>query len=660
MKIKYFLFILNISIILILTIFLYYIYSAQKEKLIDVTINNIKQDLLESKYIAKKYLDKKNTIINLRQLFDRKIAKNELIKGFILAKDNKVLVISGDVDLKIPSEDLVKHNISNITLNDLFDKKAFFIPIKLYEQSFQTYDIYIFLDQEKLKEILNDLKIQYILMYFVIISIIFVVFNFLIQKYIINPLMNIKEYAQQKKYEPKHIFIKELNEIKNALHISFKKLEDTIENLYQSSITDPLTRTGNKNFLRKEIQKLIEKNNEKFCVVFIDLDHFKEINDFFGHSIGDELIIQVSKSLKQFMKKDEILTRIGGDEFILVLRECDDIKKVEYRLYNLVNYLEQKWIIRNQEISTSASIGAVIYPDDGITFDELLKNSDIAMYEAKKRGRNQFVLFDKNVRDEINEVFIIKNKLQKAIENKEFELYYQPKVDKEGKVVACEALIRWNSDDGIVSPALFIPIAEKSGVIYEIGKWVIEEVMKTIKNWEKDKYLSNLSIAFNVSINQIKQEGFLHDLKNLLDIFKPDIRKLDMEITESIVIDNKERALHIFDLIHKLGFKINLDDFGTGYSSLSVLRDFKIDVLKIDKSFVDEILTDSGRVYVKTIIDMATNLHIKTVAEGVESKEQFEILKELGTNYYQGYYFSKPLKLKEFEKYARNNLKTNK
>ena len=657
MKIKSFVFLLNLIVLVILTIFIYSLYNQQQHKLITLISDNVKKELQDTSYIATKFLNKSNQIYSLRAVLDRKIAEDKLIKGFILAQNNKPILISGDVNLKIPPADNIKYNINNITFEDILNKKAFVINISFYIQNQkQNYNLYLFLDKSKLNTLIVDLRNKYLILYLIIISIIFLTMHYLVQYYLINPLIQIENFAKRKAHEPKDSLIKELNSIKNAISISFHKLDSTIDNLYKSTITDHLTRLGNKNYLIKEIQKLINENNEKFCVVFLDLDNFKELNDFYGHSIGDELIIEVSETLKKFIKQDEVLTRIGGDEFVLVLKECE-LNNIKKRINFLLQLLNQQWVIREQELTTSASIGVTIYPDDGNSSEELLKNADIAMYEAKKHGKNDFVIFNNKVKQDIDKMFILKNKLKKAIENNEFELYFQPKLDINEKIIGCEALIRWNSEDGVVSPALFIPLAEKSGLIYEIGKWVIFEAFKQVKKWEENKYLKNLSIAFNVSVVQMKHEHFLIDIEDAIETVNPNIANLDMEITESVFMANKQKSIHLLTLIRDMGFRIDLDDFGTGYSSLSVLKEFHIDVLKIDKSFIDEITYDQGKIYVKTIIDMAKNLHIKTVAEGVETKEQVDILKELGIDIFQGYYFAKPLQKEEFEKFAINNLK---
>ncbi|NPA87601.1 MAG: EAL domain-containing protein [Epsilonproteobacteria bacterium] len=651
MRIKTFIFLLNLGIVGVLSLFIYFIYTEQQSKTVAVIIENIKKDLQDSSYIASKILNKNNDVYFLRPVLDRKVAKNDLIRGFVLADGNKKLFVSGDVDLKVP-ENNVKKNINDITLKDLLEKKAFVIPIKFYKQNKQkVYDLYVFLNKDKLKSMFVDLKVKYLVFYFMIISAIFFILNYMVQYYLINPLLRLKLYAEKKDFEPKFIPIKEINDIKNALTQSFKELDTIINNLYKSSITDFLTGLGNKKLLLKEVEKRIKKG-QKFCLLFLDLDNFKEINDFYGHSVGDALIIEVANELKNFVKSDEVITRIGGDEFILLLNDCDTIE-LNKRLNELLKRLDKKWIIRNYELSTSASVGVAIYPHDGKSFDELLKNADIAMYEAKHRGRNKYVIFNTDVKEKISKEYTIKTMLQKAIENEEFELFYQPKLDRNKRVVGCEALIRWIKDGKVVPPGEFIPVAEKSGLIYEIGKWVIEESAKRVKEWESDEILKEISLAFNVSVVQMRREGFLNDVRNIISKIKPNVSNLEIEITESVFIENKQRALHLLELLKRMGFKINLDDFGTGYSSISVLKEFKIDILKIDKSFVDEVLSKEGRVYVKTIIDMSKNLNLLTVAEGVEYQEQFEVLKELGVDYFQGYLFAKPLKKEEFEEFVK-------
>jgi len=651
-KIKTFIFLLNISIIFVLSFFMYLIYLNQQNKMVAFITDNIRKDLLDSSYIATKFLNETSKIYNLRPLFDRKVAKNILIKGFVLSSNKKILFKSGDVNLKIPKSPSIKTDIRHITLTDLLTKEAYMIPLWYYVQNKKYQNrLYVFLDRDKLKSMFQNMKLRFFVYYIVFISAIMVLLNYIVQKYLIAPLIKTKEFAKRNVSKPQDVKIIELIEINDALFSTFMKLDSIIKSLYHSTVTDYLTKLGNRKFLEKKIKKLILKK-EKFAMVFIDLDNFKEINDFFGHNVGDEFIVKIANDLKKEFPGEEIMARIGGDEFVLVIKETD-IVKIKKMVEKILKILNKKRIINKNEICTTASIGVALYPEAGGSFEELLKNADIAMYEAKYKGKNKFVIFNHELMKKLKREVLIKNALAKAIHDNEFFLVYQPKVDRDGRVVGCEALIRWKKGDKIVYPNEFIEIAEKSGMIYEIGKWVMYEVVRQMKEWENDDALKHISVAFNVSVAQFRNDKFIKDLVNIANKKEIDISKLEIEITESVFIENKQRALRIVKAIKHLGFKISLDDFGTGYSSFSALKDLKIDNLKIDKSFIDEVEDEKGRVYTKTIVEMAQNLGIMSIAEGVEKKKQFEILKTFEVDYFQGYYFAKPLNVKDFEKYVR-------
>jgi len=640
MGIKRLVYLLNVFIIFTLSVVFYFIYQAWQKEIANVVINDIKKDLLESSYLASKALNSSHNIYFLRPILDRKVAMNSVIKGFVVA-DKKKLFVSGDVNLDIPSS--ANFDILHISLDELFNSEAFGAQINFYKNGEKrNFMLYMFLEKEKLNKIFKELKTNYFLIYLAIVGVIFFILNYFVQYYLYMPLIKLKKFANLQK-EPKKLPIKEFEEIKTTLSASFKNLNKTIKRLHHIMVTDSLTNLGNKKSLNKKVENLI-KNNKKFAMVFVDLDNFKEINDFFGHNVGDEIIIKISKLLNSFLKKDEIVTRIGGDEFVLILEP----NNLEERLKDLILLLDKKFQLKEHFVATTASAGVAIYPRNGKNFDELLKNADVALNEAKKSGRNRFVVFNEDVKKAVDERFLIKNRLKEAIEKEQFELYLQPKVDKNLNVIGAEALIRWNYENKIIPPNLFIPIAEESGLIYDIGNWVIKTSALMVKKWESDERLKHLSIAFNVSVVQMRHDSFLDDIKKIINEIKPDVSKLQIEITESVFIENKKRALFLLDELRKMGFKINLDDFGTGYSSLSILREFQIDILKVDKSFVDKILDNEGLIYVKTIINMAKTLKLKTVAEGVESKEQFEILKKLDVDYFQGYLFAKPLRVNEF------------
>lgn len=653
MKIKNFLILVNLFVMTVFLGMFYYIYVQQKKELVKVISNDIFQTLNNVSYSFSKVMNNNSDYMILKPILDRK-STSDFFDGFILAtSDDRVLFKSGDMSLKIPQPDKIQYNLNKIGLNTLLHKKAYVITIKYYNNNkFKTLKLYLFPSKDYLEKVFTYLKIKYIVL-FVLVLIFFVfVLRSVYKLVIVNPLLKLKQYADKRTTKPEKFLIYEFNDIKETLAETFNALNEYIEKLKISAITDPLTRLKNRNYLNKYLIKLINEN-QKFALVFIDIDNFKDINDFFGHSVGDEIIIEISAILAKHIKNGEIVARIGGDEFVIVFQEYKNNEELLKRLNLLLDSLNRTWTIHNQTISTTVSMGVAEFPKTAKSVEELLKFADIALYEAKNRGKNKYVIFDEKLKQDVNKEIEIKTTMNKALENNEFELFYQGKFDINEKIIGCEALIRWNRNGKVISPADFIPIAEKSGFIIKLGNWVMQEVVKTQKEWENTP-LKNLRISFNVSPVQFRSDSFLNDLKKC---FKDTNRKLfEMEITESVFIQEREKAKKIIEEIRRYGLKISLDDFGTGYSSLSFLREFEIDVLKVDKSFVDEIYSEEGKIYVQTILNMAENLHLETIAEGVETRKQFEILKSLGCEYYQGYYFAKPLPKDEFEKFAKSHL----
>ncbi|EDM23874.1 diguanylate cyclase/phosphodiesterase (GGDEF & EAL domains) [Caminibacter mediatlanticus TB-2] len=646
MRIKSFLILINLLLVIVLTSLFYYFYLMQKEKIFSYLSDNLNKEILDAKFVIKKYLAKDEDLDEIRPFYDRLVLKSELIKGILLKKENKTILISGNID-KLKNIIIYKERLK---FSDILKFNIIKIPIKIYSNNkYTNYTIYLFLNKEVIKSLVEDLKLKFVFVYLFILIILFSIENYLVNKFIVKPLIKLKNFSKKLETEPKNLKIKEFNEIKTSLKQSFDKLEMTINDLYKTTLTDYLTRLGNRKFLEKSVKELINKN-EKFCMVFLDLDNFKEINDYYGHSVGDELIIKISEILKEFIKEDEIISRVGGDEFVLILKGCDDKTYINNRLNKLLNQLNRRWVLRDYEIKTSVSMGVSIYPDNAIIYEELLKKSDIALYESKSRGKNSVTFFDDMLEVKVKKEFIIKNDLVKALEKNDFSLYLQPKVDMTGKIVGCEGLIRWIKNNQIIPPNEFIPIAEKSGLILKIGEWVMKKSFDIVKEFQNDEDLKNIKLSFNVSPLQFKCENFLLNLEKIKEF----ANMLEIEITESVFIEDKKKAKEIIEKIHNLGFKINLDDFGTGYSSLSVLKEFDIDYLKIDKAFIDDIMSENGMVFVKTIVNMSKSLSIKTVAEGVESKEQFNILKNIGVDVYQGYLFSKPLPKEEFIKFVKS------
>lgn len=426
------------------------------------------------------------------------------------------------------------------------------------------------------------------------------------------------------------------------------------EELSFTSLHDSLTGLPNRHNLYTQLRLMVANANRydrKFAVLFLDLDHFKNINDTLGHNVGDALLKAVARKLKSIIRENDIVARIGGDEFIIILNDFTDTGAIEPVISKILDMFHKEWNIQNHFLRLSTSIGVAIYPDDSKEINELMKYADIAMYKAKTEGRDQFSFFTATLNAKVHEEVDIANDMHRAFNANEFELYYQPKIHIEsGKIIGAEALIRWNHyEKGLIPPDHFIHIAENTGFILKLGKWVIEETVRAIKRLSESGY-EDIHISCNVSTRQFQNINLYADIENAVHDSGIDAKLLAIEITESVMLEYLEVTLEVLKKIKNLGVHICMDDFGTGYSSLSYLRHFPIDSLKIDKSFVDDITHNSTNEHIllNTIIAMGQTLNLKVVAEGVEEMYQMEYLRDRGCEFYQGYYFSKPIPEKFF------------
>lgn len=377
-------------------------------------------------------------------------------------------------------------------------------------------------------------------------------------------------------------------------------------------------------------------------VLFLDLDNFKNINDVYGHQIGDAVLISVAKRLKNLKLPNMTLSRFGGDEFV-VLFETTDTQRLKNYAKEMLHVLETPFSIHQKIFHISASIGVASYPEGGQSAETLLKNADMSMYIAKQNGKNNFVCFKEEMDTENKRKRTIEESLNRAINNNEFFLVYQPKVRVDNnKIFGVEALIRWSDPkEGIISPMEFIPVAEGRGLIKKIDRWVIHHVIQQKKEWETMGYNFG-TISINISPNFLMDGESIPYLKSLIEKQAVNPRRLQFEITENILINSYKKANATILALKELGFSIALDDFGKGYSSLSYLKRLPVDNLKIDKLFIDEMLYDEQPI-IDFIIGMGQRLNMNVIAEGVETKEQLETLKRYGCDMYQGYFFSKPL-----------------
>ena len=433
------------------------------------------------------------------------------------------------------------------------------------------------------------------------------------------------------------------------------------EQLNYLALHDSLTGIANRHSLYNQLEKIIKSarySNNKFALFFLDLDHFKNINDTLGHDVGDKLLQAVVKKISPIIRRTDVFARIGGDEFIVVLTDIEEMNLVPM-VSKFLEALRQDWKVDDFELKISSSIGISVYPDDGEDIQTLMKHADIAMYKAKNTGRDNFSFFTDKLNKEVQNEMRLERDMVKALEQNEFVLHFQPKVRvSDDTIIGAEALIRWHHPElGLIMPNSFISIAESTGFILKLGRWVIEESCRAIARFNK-QHVNKIHVALNLSIRQIENDNIYDLIKNAIELTSIDASQLYVEITESIMMDNAEAALHRLNQIKALGVHICMDDFGTGYSSLSFLHQFPIDTLKIDKAFVDQINTDGTEaVLLDTIIAMGKTLGLDIVAEGVESQYQKDYLEMKDCPYYQGYLFSKPVSEKDYCALLTNTLK---
>jgi diguanylate cyclase (GGDEF)-like protein len=548
------------------------------------------------------------------------------------------------------------------------DKNSYYSILSIQTHSTPIYLVFK-LDKSAFNKTLTENRLQTVAVSIVIILFMLVVLQLLMRRYLVAPLNNLMEQifkVQEKDYSLTKI-IRTGDEIEE-ISISINKLASTVskreialresqKRLRYLSTHDELTDLLNRRSFTEEFEDAlhrVEKRERTLAVIFLDLDEFKQINDTLGHIIGDFLLIAVSKRLEQVLPKRGVLARVGGDEFNIFIENYRDVAEIADFAQKLLDLFKKPFLIGDNEISSSTSIGIALFPKDGKDTITLTKNSDLAMYMAKDGGRNSYQFYSKELSDKLEKRTKIITALKMAIEHgDEFTLFYQPKVSIETKkVVAVEALIRWNSPTlGFVSPFEFIGIAEETHLIIPIGEWVLKQAIEDfILLKENGFYLEQMSV--NVSNIQLQYGNIVHRVKELIDKSEIEPEELELEITESYIASNEKEAIAMLQSFRDMSVELAIDDFGTGYSSLGYLQKLPVTRLKVDKSFVDEIPHSSQSVAVaKAIIALAETFNLKVTVEGVEYIEQLQFFEGKYCHDIQGYIFSKPLpidQLKEF------------
>lgn len=655
---KFILFFISLILIIFYTIFGYYFFK-QEEEISNVILKSIENNLKETSYKLSKSIEERNDILTYKSLLDRISSHEDFIQA-ILVFDNDKLLLTTDPKIKTINRDFKNYNL-NSSYEKLMNQQYIEEEITFYEGKNLRKLLLVFVfEKEEIYTHFVKNKLDFIIYFglFPILTLLFLVI--ILRIYLTKPLELLRQYAYYNNIVPKAFKIKELEAIRHSMVDSFTRLEAEKKELYLMARTDSLSGLANRNSLNEYLERLIptmQRNEKEFAFLFLDIDHFKTVNDSLGHNIGDELLKNISSIIRKTLRPSDFIARVGGDEFVIIIQEYKSYIELSNIIQRIQDYLSQPWLIQTHPINIGCSIGVAFYPKDGEDIVSLMKNADIAMYEAKKLGRNQYHFFTEELNEAVQKVITLDKQMRQALIDNEYMLYYQPKVDlSNGKILGVEALIRWkNKENGFISPNEFIPLAEENGFIKELGIWIVDEALNQYVKWRNLGI--DMSIAINISAKQFLDKDF--EIKFIEKLEEKEINpsKINLEITEYILMDKSDYVQDILKILHNYGIKISLDDFGTGYSSLSYLKKFPIDYLKIDKAFLDDYESSSGKIFLETIVKMGQMLKMKVIAEGVEKQEQIDYLKSISCNEYQGYYFSKPLSSKDFEALYFNSLK---
>lgn len=452
------------------------------------------------------------------------------------------------------------------------------------------------------------------------------------------------------------LYVETIKELKSAyieLDFGHKKSLNLEEKLFDLAYFDPLTGLPNKIQIEEKIKnRIFNRKNEFIGLIYFDIDEFRNINEIKGHQTGDILIKEVGLALSKEIKEPNIVARMGGDEFLIAIFDIEHLELLIPKIESIFNSIRKSYILDNDEFFITFSSGVTLYPDHGEDYITLLRHADAAMSIAKSKGKDQFVIFDEEM------VFIVKqqtellNQLRAAIKNQEMSLHYQPLIHVDSlNVHGVEALIRWfHPDKGYIPPLAFISLSEKNGFIKDITEFVFQEANHHLYKWSH--VIQNFKLSINLSASMLMHDLFIKDLFKWIDDHQIDCSKYTIEITETAIISDIDKSIHVLKQLKRIGFTIALDDFGTGYSSLTYLQKLPIDIIKIDRSFISGIKEDTEEFYVlKYMIDLAHHLNLIVVAEGIETEEQHLMIKKYGVDYAQGYYYCKPTTLDRVMEY---------
>jgi len=648
LPIKWFFIALFLSAFLLQSFIFYSFFKEAEQNMVHLLRDNLQAKVLVLKHFLQKNIEPDN-INNIVTFLDNTAVTSDLIKDIHIFDEKGTRIYATDRGSHPTTTQNHCNNIAQISVADLNTNNCFSFFIRLYKGlDPYYYKVYVYTDTQYIHSLISKQKYKYILYFTLFTLLFFLFFWYILNRFLAIPLKELRQYAYYSTKEPKLFKITELESIRYSLMITFNRLKKEQEELYKLSTQDSLCGLYNRLSLMEKLKWLIEKSqrdHSEFAIIFIDLDNFKHINDTKGHDFGDIILQKVASLLFEAIRKNDFVARFGGDEFVVILPDFQD----ETVIIDVAQRIQKKFSSLSEYTMVTASMGIAIYPKDGKDASTLLKNADIAMYKAKELGKSKYHFFTESLNKIIEEHLHIQRLLRKALKEGNFQLYYQPKVAIDNsRIVGCEALLRLiDPKEGSIPTETFISVAEKSGLIIEIGRWVIHEAIRQIEAW-KETHFKDIRVSINVSAVQFHDKQFIKYLTSATsdkDLYS----KLDIELTESSLISDMKSTVTYLHKIKALGITLSLDDFGTGYSSLSNLKQIPFDTVKIDRSFVEDVTTLQSRSFVEMIINISKILRMETVAEGVETEAQRKELQNMGCDLYQGYYCSKPLPVSEFE-----------
>lgn len=441
--------------------------------------------------------------------------------------------------------------------------------------------------------------------------------------------------------------------------ISTRKAQE--EKIFHQAHFDSLTDLPNRLLSLDRLTHIIgeaQRQNNKVALLFVDLDDFKKVNDSLGHDMGDEVLMVAAERLSEVLRTGDTVGRLGGDEFILILGGLDDEKSAQKTAERILEQFRSSFDIEGRKLMLTASIGIALFPHDGATPTDLLRNADSAMYHAKSLGRNAYSFYTEEMNQQVARRLQLEEQIHGALDRNEFSLAYQPQVDVQtDKIIGAEALLRWNNQTlGQVPPDEFIPIAEETGLIIPIGQFVLHQALSQASKWQK-QYQEDFRMAVNLSPRQFRDPDLISQVERIIQDHQVARHTLEFEITEGVLMNNQQFVKDALRALNHLDVRISMDDFGTGYSSLSYLRNYPFDMLKVDRSFVNDLVEDQAdKELINAAISMAHSLNLKVVAEGVENQEQYKLLKDLNCDYAQGYLFGRPMAPDIFARHLESTL----